>query len=109
MQRGAARVTVPDTICLLDTLPYGASVDWESITVRLDARALAEGSLAEAIASLDQHAIGRKRRRLEALRHLFVWDWSGTTYDAFSAMMAELCTVLPARNASRHTRTPTDP
>ena len=100
VQSGAARMTVPDALCLLDTLPYGESVDWEAITVRIDASALAGGQLAEAIAALDQQALGHKRRRLEKLRHLFVWDWTGETYDAFSAWMAELCTVLPPRNDS---------
>lgn len=97
VQKGATKVTIPETICLADTLPYQSSIDWESITVQIDASDLRAGRLAESIAALDQEAIGRRRRILEQVRRSFVYDWSGNTQDAFSAAMKELCRVLPAR------------
>ena len=101
VQKGATRVTIPTDICLANTLPYHESVDWASITVRIDARAMADNRLAGAIAGLDRRVIAQKRRRIETIRHLFIYDWSGSTFDAFSATMRELCRVLPARNASK--------
>jgi hypothetical protein len=71
--------------------PYWSTVDWDAISVRIDASALWEARLAEAILALDRRELERKRQRLTAARHYFVYDWSGSTYDAFSAMMHDAC------------------
>ena len=34
------------------------------------------------------------RARLERVRSLFVYDWSGMSYDAFSATLHEMCSAL---------------
>ena len=67
--------------------------------MRIDAAALREGRLVEAIVALDRRELERKRQRLAAVRHLFMYDWSGDTFDAFSAMMHDVCQALPVRAA----------
>lgn len=102
--RGVARVTLDYSICVRQHLPFPLSVDWDAITVRIDASALATpGRLAEMIAALDREEVARKRRRLERMRHLFVYDREGQTSDAFSAFMVEVCDVLRALPARRLT------
>ena len=98
-------VTLDYSICVRQHLPFPLSVDWDAITVRIDkASALATpGRLAEMIAALDREEVARKRRRLERMRHLFVYDREGQTFDAFSAFMVEVCDVLRALPARRLT------
>jgi hypothetical protein len=95
--RPVARVTIGYDACTRHMLPYWSTVDWDAISVRIDASALWEARLAEAILALDRRELERKRQRLTAARHYFVYDWSGSTYDAFSAMMHDVCKALPAR------------
>ena len=34
------------------------------------------------------------RKRLQLLRQLFVYDWTGASFDAFSALLVEICGKL---------------
>ena len=93
--------------CVHSALPFPSTVPWRDISVRLDAsllRATRPGQLAAAIRPLihDQGSSGVKvseevrcaRERLRSVRRYFVYDWSGTTFDAFSALMVEICSKL---------------
>ena len=81
--------------CVEHALPYPRTVPWRHISVRLDATLLGTpGAFAAAIRALDLEHVARVRRRLDAARGLFVYDWTGTTFDAFSALMVEVCGVL---------------
>ena len=97
--RPVARATLPFTVCARQQLPFFSRIDWSAISAHVPADALREGRLAEAIASLDRAELERKRRRLEALRGHFIYEWdeSAAAPDAFSSTMAEICGVLRAQ------------
>eukprot|EP00316_Scyphosphaera_apsteinii_P008772 CAMPEP_0119341994 /NCGR_PEP_ID=MMETSP1333-20130426/103768_1 /TAXON_ID=418940 /ORGANISM="Scyphosphaera apsteinii, Strain RCC1455" /LENGTH=474 /DNA_ID=CAMNT_0007354111 /DNA_START=257 /DNA_END=1678 /DNA_ORIENTATION=- len=92
--KGVARATLPRTICKEQHLPYWSTVDWHALTMRIDVSALSEGRLAEAIAALEISEIVRKRRKLERMRHHFIYERDNASPDAFSAMMVEVCNAL---------------
>lgn len=80
--------------CIEDVYPFTAKVNYTEITVQIEESSFRKGSFAEAIYALDRRELEAKRKRLEELRHLFVYDWTSTSYDASSAMIEDLCRVI---------------
>ena len=52
------------------------------------------GRLAHAINGVDRAELERARSALGGAREKFVYDWTGKTFDAFSALLVEICTLL---------------
>ena len=87
--------------CVASALPFPSSVPWRAVSVRLDAARLQRhGELAAGLRALLQgpHGVAEEvrcaRERLRSVRKLFVYDWSGASFDAFSALTVELCRLL---------------
>jgi hypothetical protein len=79
--------------CVEDTYPFTAKIDYTAITAQIDSAHFRNGSFAEAISRLDRNELEAKRRRLEEMRHLFLYDWTGASEDTFSATMEDICRV----------------
>jgi hypothetical protein len=88
---------VEENGCVNDTYPFTSAIDYASISLAIDSEDFQIGRFAEALLRIDPAIIRQKRKSLEGLRKHFIYDWTGSTDDAFGTkLFHEVCKLLPS-------------
>lgn len=89
--------SVEENGCVNDTYPFASAIDYASISLAIDSEDFQIGRFAEALLRVDPAIIRQKRKSLEGLRKHFIYDWTGSTDDAFGTkLFHEVCKLLPS-------------
>lgn len=77
--------------CIELALPFVSLVDWRQVVLEVDPAVLLGKGMAAVVGSMDPAETAHRRQQVYALRDLVRYDWTGRSYDAFSALLHEVC------------------
>lgn len=80
--------------CVNLTYPFPDEIPWRDIIVEIPKETFFNNGLASFLLSITQKEISAKIMLMRNIKELLVYDETGTTYDAFSAIMQKLCDYI---------------
>eukprot|EP00931_Biecheleriopsis_adriatica_P117086 TRINITY_DN92639_c0_g1_i1.p1 TRINITY_DN92639_c0_g1~~TRINITY_DN92639_c0_g1_i1.p1 ORF type:complete len:846 (-),score=104.21 TRINITY_DN92639_c0_g1_i1:37-2574(-) len=75
---------------ILRSLPFPKLLDWDSLVVAVPHDELVKGRFVAAVLRLSEAEVLRRQRYISDVRSRFIYDYSGSSLDAFSALIDEI-------------------